>query len=146
MMETNPASEFFLRLWTQLLPQLPLYLVWLIGLFLALVRWRRHPMPSLLATIAFVLFLVGAMVGTLLFAWVLSQQHDAAWRAEVVGWMISLIALGRTAVSTVAWVLLLIALFGWRSLPSTSRVPRYEPIDEVQPAAPDTGIRTDRPE
>ncbi len=61
------SSDFFLRLaWTQFLPQLPIYLVWLIGLLLALVNWRRHPRPSLLAFIAFVLFLVSAMTGTLL--------------------------------------------------------------------------------
>jgi hypothetical protein len=136
----DSTSEIFHLLWTQFLPQLPLYLVWLIGMFLALVRWRRHPTPSLLALIAFILFLTSAISGTLLFAWVLWQRDST----EITrGWMFSFIALGRTVVNTGAWVLLLLALFGWRTPPQPRRVPRYEPIEDVQPAPADTGIRKD---
>jgi hypothetical protein len=136
------SSDFFLRLaWTQFLPQLPVYLVWLIGLFLALVRWRRHPVPSLLALIAFILFLVSSMAGTLLTVWVMSQMGN---RDIDRAWMSSLIALGRIAVGTVAWILLLLALFGWRTPPQPRHRPREEPLDTVLPAVPDTGIREGR--
>jgi hypothetical protein len=129
-------------LWTQFLPQLPVYLVWLIGMLLALVRWRRHPVPSLLALVAFTLFLMSAMTATLLHVWVMSEMDLELSRA----WMFSLIALGRTAVGTVAWVLLLLALFGWRTSPPPWPRPREDALDTALPAVPDTGIRQGRPQ
>jgi hypothetical protein len=129
--------------WTQFLPQLPVYLVWLIGMLLALVRWRRHSMPSLLALIAFILFLVSSMTATFLSVWVFSQRDNPDINRA---WMFTILGLVRTAVSTVAWVLLLLALFGWRTPPRVRRLPREADLDTALPAVPDTGIRHGRPE
>jgi hypothetical protein len=142
---TESASDFLelLReLGTPFLWHLPYYLVWLVGLFLALARWRQHPMPSLLATIAFILFLVDSITGTLLFAWIL-RQRDSTGPAPL--WIFNILALGQTAVSVVAWVLLLLALFGWRTPPQPRHLPREAVLDDAQPAVPDTGIRKGRP-
>jgi hypothetical protein len=41
-----------------LLPQIPVFLVWLVAIILALVFWKRHPTVSLLVVIALFVFLV----------------------------------------------------------------------------------------
>ncbi len=51
-MDTNLTSLII----NSLLMQVPVFLVWLVGLVLALVRWKRHPKVSLLTCIAFVMF------------------------------------------------------------------------------------------
>lgn len=52
-----------------LLPQLPLYLAWLVGIVLALMRWRRHPRVSLLVVAAVGAFIVDAVLGVLSGLW-----------------------------------------------------------------------------
>jgi hypothetical protein len=138
----DSTGEWFRLMSLQFVPQVPVYLVWLVGMLLALTRWRRHPIPSLLALIAFTLFLMSAISGTLLSNWAILGDHPNLER----GWLLSAISLVRTGISTVAWILLLLALFGWRTPPPPRRILRSEPIDDVLPAAPDLGIRKDRPE
>jgi hypothetical protein len=43
----------FAQLITPLLYRLPLFLLWLIGTVIAIIRWKRHPRVSLLAIIGF---------------------------------------------------------------------------------------------
>jgi hypothetical protein len=136
----DSTSDLLRLLWMQFLPQVPLYLVWLVGMLLALTRWRRHPTPSLLALIAFALFLMSAISGTLLFHWALTVDRPHLEREL----LFSAISLGRLIISAVAWVLVLLALFGWRTLPPP-RMPRSESLEDVLPAVPDHGIRKDRP-
>jgi hypothetical protein len=93
------------------LPQVPLYAVWTTGILLAAVRWRAHPMPSLLAI---------AGLGVLL-AW--SAGYNLAFRllpVAVRGWELSPgvyladLAIVSGIVNAAAWVLIVIALFAWR--------------------------------
>jgi hypothetical protein len=142
MAESSSDLTWLWMAWSFFLPQLPFYLVWLIGMLLALLRWHRHPTASLLALLAFILFLTSSMVGTLLSVWVTSQMGNPDINRA---WMYSLITLGRTVAGTVAWILLLLALFGWRTSLQPRPRPREDTLDTALPAVPDTGIREDRP-
>jgi hypothetical protein len=123
----------------QLLPQLPFYLAWLAGMVVALVTWQRHPMVSLLTLIALALFALLALGGTLGFVWVVNQSGGAAERA----WLLSAIGLVRAVVGTAAWVLLLVAVFGWRQPPAPR--PSPPPFDEEPgEGLPHTGIQKGR--
>lgn len=50
----------------RLISQSPVYLVWLGGAVLALVRWRQHPRVSLLAVIGLGVLSVNSLVSTVL--------------------------------------------------------------------------------
>jgi len=143
MAESSSDLTWLWMAWSYFLPQLPFYLVWLVGMLLALVRWRRHPTVSLLALLAFILFLTASMVGTFLSVWALVLQRDSTDVNRA--WTLSLITLGRTVAGTVAWILLLLALFGWRTSLQPRHRPREDTLDTALPAVPDTGIREDRP-
>ncbi len=95
-----------------LLMQVPVFLVWLVGLVLALVRWKRHPKVSLLTCIAFVMFFA-----EIPFFFYLNFYLD--WKMlvpisslELVSTVINII---ESLISAAAWGLLLAAVFGWRS-------------------------------
>jgi hypothetical protein len=123
----------------QFLPQLPLCLVWLVGSILALVGWRKHPMPSLLALIAFVLELLQALVGTVAYVAIFSQTEVTSDQLRL---LLTVLSGARTIISTVAWGLLLGALFGWRK--QAARGPRTED-DYATEVLPETGIQRGKP-
>jgi hypothetical protein len=131
-------NHFLSLLMTQVLPQLPLWLVWLVGVILALVFWRKHPMPSLLALIAFVLLLLQALVGTIASAAIMSQTDLMGQQQRLLPLVLSV---ARTIISTVAWGLLLGALFGWRK--QASRGPGAEDGYATE-VLPETGIQRGR--
>jgi len=61
-------AESFTILLTRFLTQSPLYLVWLGGAILALVRWRQHPRVSLLALAGLGVLFVDSLAGVALNA------------------------------------------------------------------------------
>src|SRR5262245_53459527 len=95
--------------------QTPLYLVWLTGIILALVRWRHHPGTSLMALHGFGLFLLQSLVWTFLtHALLLSPL-----RTEVgTGTLLAVLNGAGILVRLVGWVLLLVAVFAWRTRPA----------------------------
>ena len=95
------------------LPWFPVYLAWLVGAILALVRWHRHPRVSLVMLLATALFILGMLLGVASF-WVISQQVASGWSAREVGYAAGIINLVRSLLNTIAYTLLLIAVFGWR--------------------------------
>ena len=89
-------------LFVAILTQTPVYLVWLTGVVLALVGWKKHPSVSLVALIAFVVLFLLAF-GTQL----VTAHHGLNWTQVSIAFLEALIRAG-------AWGLVLAAVFGWR--------------------------------
>lgn len=98
------------------LTNLPLLLVYVVGIILAAVFWQRHPAVSLLSTLAFSILLFGQVFGVALTLWVSAGGHDLS--GQQLARLFSLLNIVRVFLGTAAWVLLLMALFGWRTVPS----------------------------
>ncbi len=81
--------------------------VWLVGIVLALVFWRRHPRVSLLALLALLGFLALQMFEMGMFL---------LWGGYLPpnAWLLSIRYFSRLICPPVLWALLLVALFGWR--------------------------------
>lgn len=96
------------------LVQCPLFLAWVAGLVLAVMRWKKHPRVSLLVTIALVIILVEAIINTSLgiwLPWMLTQQGMAYTQ---IGTILAIWGFISSLVNAGIWVLLLVAIFGWR--------------------------------
>ena len=92
------GSHLFVAIFTQL----PVYVAWLVGVILAIVRWKKHPSVSLMALIAFViLFLLGTVS---LF---IAARNGVNLGRPGIAFLEALIRAG-------AWGLVLAAVFGWR--------------------------------
>jgi len=91
-----------LSLLVAILTQLPVYLVWLVGVILALVGWRKHPSVSLVALIAFVVLSLLALVTQ-----IIAPRQGVGWGAAGIVFFEALIRAG-------VWGLVLAAIFGWR--------------------------------
>jgi hypothetical protein len=92
------------------LPQIPLLAVWLVGLVFALVRRRRHSRVSLLAAVGLVIFIGRAALVPVASYVALRRASDAA----ELGLSQGIIGIVSALVATAGWMLILIAVFGWR--------------------------------
>ncbi|MGD0878572.1 MAG: hypothetical protein ABSA01_10550 [Anaerolineales bacterium] len=89
-------------LFVAILTQIPVYLVWLVGVILAFVGWKKHPSVSLVALIAFVvLFFLDLM------ALIIDARNGMIGSRPGIAFLEALIRAG-------AWGLVLAAVFGWR--------------------------------
>jgi hypothetical protein len=93
------------------LVQLPLIVVWLVGLFLAARTYRRDRRVSLLIVLALVILLLRTLTTPLLTFWLFMKQPPLQRRALVQ----LAINIGSVVAATTSWVLVLIALFAGRS-------------------------------
>jgi hypothetical protein len=110
--ETTWGSRFL----ESLLILSPNLLVDLVGIVLALVWWRRRPGVSLLALVAFGIFLVLAVGGSFLFAWLPQYLREArGWSFEQTWALLDALAMMRNSIGGAAVILLLVAIFGGRS-------------------------------
>jgi hypothetical protein len=92
---------------------LPFLLVYVAGIILSLVRWSIHPRVSILSITAFSILLLCLITNMGLTFWLIGGQSsglDMARRAMFLQW----VHLTMACFNFIGWVLLLIALFGWR--------------------------------
>jgi hypothetical protein len=96
-------------------PQLAIQLVWFVGMVLAVMRWRRHPMVSLLTLLALGLFTLASLLNLIVALWfhVLESEELVQAIADNLG----VIHVVDTVLYVAGAILLLIALFGWRYPP-----------------------------
>jgi hypothetical protein len=101
---------------SQFLTWLPLYLLWMLGIILAMIRWQRHPTVSIQAALAFVILIVNSMASTVAYAWLPGYlQKGQNYSAEQVGYVLTAVRVFFNLVSAVAWVLILVAIFAERN-------------------------------
>ncbi len=97
----------------------PIDVIWTVGIVLALRRWRSHPQVSLLILIAFGLELARSVGGTLAWYWLnLGLQGADRTARELVMVRFTILGYVRWGLDILAWILILVALFRWRHLPS----------------------------
>ncbi len=90
--------------------QAPLYIVWLIGIVLALVRWRHHPRASLLMVIALALA-VADQIGGILVNLFLPSLVGQLLPIGSMGMFLTAVSGLRSLLSAVVFGLLLAAVF-----------------------------------
>jgi hypothetical protein len=98
--------------------QLPEFLVWLAGIWLALLHWRRNARAALLALLAFLLLVTLRLVGGYLDSQLPALLAGAGLTTGDLGLAVTLSACARSGIAALAWGLVLMALFGGRRRPA----------------------------
>ena len=91
---------------------LPLYVVWLVGLVLSMVHFKKNPKVFLLTLIAMAGFLVTSPVFTFLNTRMPMIWHARGMSSSQVGTIFAILNITHSLISTGLWVLLLVAIFG----------------------------------
>lgn len=94
--------------------ELPVYLVWLIGIILAVIYWQRQPRVALLTLIALVLFFADSLVGGFLSVRLPLMLREQRVGIRLVTLFAAVRGIVQVLVSVVAWGLVLAAIFGGR--------------------------------
>jgi hypothetical protein len=93
---------------------LPAIIVWVIGIALALSRWRRHPRVSQFALIACAVMIINTVANRSLTILMPLAMRDYGWTAVQIGSFFSAIGIITSLISATAWTLVICAIFGWR--------------------------------
>jgi hypothetical protein len=93
---------------------LPVILVWVIGIALALTRWRRHPRVSQFALIACVLSIINTVANRFLIIWTPLALRGYGWTTYQIGSIFTAIGIMTSLIGAAAWTLVICAVFGWR--------------------------------
>jgi hypothetical protein len=99
----------------QYLIRIPVFLVWVVGIVLAVITWSKHAKVSLLTIIAIVTFGVLGLISNTLSVWLPLRMHDYGWTPSRIGMILTVVGVVQSLVSAVLWGLLIAAIFGWRS-------------------------------
>jgi hypothetical protein len=92
-----------------LVVQIPLYIVYGVGLALAFTRWNKHPRVSLLAAIAYSASIVISIILTIIQV---SLPYQMA--AQEVGAVYSILGICGNLIHAALAAVLVAAVFGWR--------------------------------
>jgi len=92
----------------------PVIIVWMIGIGLALSRWRRHPRVSQFALIAIVISFVNLVVNRFISIWLPLKMRDSGWTNTQIGSFFAVVGIITALISAAAWALVICAIFGWR--------------------------------
>jgi hypothetical protein len=95
--------------------QLPVVLVWLVGVILSLFYWQRHPQVSLWTLIAIVVLFAESFVSTYLNIWLPIKLHSAGWTSSQLALIYPVMGGIESLIRAVAWGFLLAAIFRGRN-------------------------------
>jgi hypothetical protein len=107
-----------------ILARLPAALVLLVGFIIALVRWKRHPVVSLLVSVVFgVELLISLPLGLVsnMLPLFYAQQMQTQISPSTYQWIQIGLSVTNTLVSVGVWIIVLMAIFGGRPAVAKNR-------------------------
>jgi hypothetical protein len=93
----------------RLLADGPVYVTWLVGIGIAIARWKKHPRVSLLTVLALSLSLVISIFNGMLVIALPMQL-----RASEISAALAVLGVCSSLIYMVLWGMILAAIFGWR--------------------------------
>jgi hypothetical protein len=103
-------SQFAQFLLSNYVVQIPILLVWIVGLVIAVIRWERYPRASLFATVALVIFIGRLLVNPLSRWWIQTSGANVTQ----IGARFAVLNVISSLVGALAWALLLAGFFAGR--------------------------------
>lgn len=100
----------------QLAIQAPMLLVWLAGMALALLWWQRAPKVALATGVACGVFILDALIGTLVTMALPSILNEQGQSIGQIGTAFGLIGLVRALLHAALWAAILFAIFSGRGI------------------------------
>ncbi|MBI5531881.1 MAG: hypothetical protein HY898_04145 [Deltaproteobacteria bacterium] len=98
----------------------PVYLTLLAAIVFAIVRWQRHPRVSLMAVLGTSSFLLLSMAGAAVSVWLpLHLRVTRGMSTLQMGQVMALWSIATSFVQAGSWVLVILAMFGWRPAKSS---------------------------
>jgi hypothetical protein len=94
--------------------QVPLLLVWIVGMILALLWWQRAPRVALITCVACGVFLLDALIGTFIAVTLPGALLARGQSSGQIGAAFTVIGLARSVLHAALWAAVLFAIFSGR--------------------------------
>ena len=114
-MNTSSNYEWLQAVFYALAPQIPLYLIYLVGIIVALVYLKRHPRVSFLTIISIGISLLAGIIVTVVQVLLPSYLIRQGSSAQSLGYYFFGLGIISNLIHVVTFGLLLIAIFTGRS-------------------------------
>ena len=95
-----------------LLTSLPLLITWIVGIIIAIVRWKKAPRRSLLALIALVIFMGMHILSAVFNSSFFLIASDNGMDYQAISSVSVIVNIVFGLVDVAGWVLVLLAIFG----------------------------------
>jgi hypothetical protein len=95
------------------LVRLPLFLLWLVGIGIAILRWRYHPRVSMSVILGFMILSFAACVGLLIVALLPQLMRDFSGNRTIINFIFLIQRIG-PFIELAGWILVLVAIFSGR--------------------------------
>lgn len=99
----------------QYLLLLPLVIIWIVGIVIAITSWRKHPQISLYAVIGLGLLLLRGLFVTGANVWLPISMYERGMAVGRIGVITTMVGVLSALVASVGWVLILLAIFRYRT-------------------------------
>jgi hypothetical protein len=98
----------------QLIPSIPLFIIWIAGIVLAINLRRRDGRVAVFAASGLMLFIAQSLCGAIANTSIQFLMRDANVTASNIGLMFSVLSVVNACIAGGAWVLILLAIFTGR--------------------------------
>ena len=95
---------------------IPTAIVWLVGLIVAIARWKQHPGVSAAVSIGMGAMLAGVAIQTIVVSLLLASASTGSMQSLMIG--LGIMAVVVSLFRAVGWAAMLTAAFGWRDFSS----------------------------
>lgn len=99
---------------TQLIPSIPLFIIWIAGIVLAVNLRRRDGRVAVFAASGLMLFIAQSLCGAIANTSIQFLMRDASFSTSNIGLMFSALSVVNACIAGGAWVLILLAIFTGR--------------------------------
>jgi hypothetical protein len=106
--------------------RLPMLLLCVGGILFAIVRWKRHPRPSLMTVLSLVIYLVEGMLFIAFLYWIPDLMFAMKLTPKVSGWLYTMIFFFEDFVFALVIILLVGAAYSGREAITDSAPPPPE--------------------
>jgi len=103
-----------------LIAQMPVILVWIVGIVLAVVRWRWHSTVSTFTLVALFGFLITSLVNAYLNVNLPLLLQEKGYSLSQIGTIAAIRNILSVLIDSLLWILIILSIFGWREKSSTS--------------------------
>jgi hypothetical protein len=101
------------------LVRLPLFILWLIGIGIAVFRWRVHPRVSMSVILGFIILSVTACVGLLMVALLPQLMTNFSENRTIINFIFLVQRIG-PFFELMGWILVLFAIFSGRKVTASA--------------------------
>jgi len=111
----SSLNSSFAGILSNLLIQCPLFIVWSVGIFIALTNMKNYPKISIFTLVALGIFLIETIIFSVANTLIPLMSYQYGWTTNNIATFYTISGIIRSLINTVCWGLIIAAIFSCRT-------------------------------